>query len=138
MPLRELIPNKLVACQPDAPIKDVAAKMKDDNVGAILIVEKDKPLGIVTDRDIVLRCVCDGISFDTPVEQIMTKSVDVVTEDQGLYDVIRLMHDKEVRRVPVVDRSGKALGLLSFGDIIGLLARELGELSPNVSEKVAA
>lgn len=129
MPLREIINESLVSCSLDTPICDVADLMKDKDVGAVLITENDRPVGIVTDRDIVLRCVCDELELTTPVEQIMTKTVESVHIDDGIQDVVRCMKDKKIRRIPVVDDSEKAVGLISFGDIIGLLAKEMGELS---------
>lgn len=139
MPLRDIIKNKVVSCARDHKIRDVAELMRSNDVGAILVVEQNqKPVGIVTDRDIVIRCVCDGLSIDEKVERIMSENVECVSLDAGLHDVIRLMRDRKIRRVPVVDQGGKSMGLVSFGDIVGLLAKELSEISTTTPLDVAA
>lgn len=131
MPLRDLIKESLVSCEENESITDVCQTMKSRDVGAVLVVdEQSKPLGIITDRDIVIRGMAESIDFKkTTVGKLMTKSVDTVNLDMGLEDVISLMRDKQIRRVPVVDENGKAVGLISFGDVFGLLAKEMAELS---------
>ena len=129
MPLRDIITNKLVSCSHDTTITDVADLMKSENVGAVLVLKDDKPFGIVTDRDIVMRCVCDQVGLDKNVSEIMTKSVETAKDTDGIQDIITKMRETGVRRIPVVDESGVAVGLISFGDLIGLLGKELSELT---------
>ncbi|MBI3542165.1 MAG: CBS domain-containing protein [Deltaproteobacteria bacterium] len=139
MPLSDILKGKVVSCKLDHTIKDAADHMKAEDVGAMLVVdEAGKPVGICTDRDIVLRCVCDGVSLDDKVSDIMTRTLATVKQSAGIQDVIRLMRDREIRRVPVVDESGKAVGLISFGDIVGLLAKELSDISTATPVDVAA
>lgn len=138
MPLSDIVQNKVISCTLGTPIHEVADLMKSHDVGAVLVTDGDKPVGICTDRDIVLRCVCEDLPLDTTVDKIMTKHVDTVGIDEGLQDVIRHMRDKEIRRVCVVDTNGRAVGLISFGDIVGLLAKELSDLSATTPVDVAA
>lgn len=138
MPLQELIDKNLVTCSPDAPIKQVAILMKDRNVGCVLVTEDGFPSGIVTDRDLVIRCVCEGVECDqVPVRDVMTHSVETVSLTEGINDVIRCMKGEEIRRVVVVDDAGRAIGLLSFGDMVNLLARELNDLTTATSDAKA-
>jgi signal-transduction protein with cAMP-binding, CBS, and nucleotidyltransferase domain len=130
MSLRNLVDRKLVSCVPSTPVLEVARLMDDENVGAILVLQDSKPLGIVTDRDIVLRCVVEGMDCrNQPVSDIMTDTVRTVTVNEGIYDIIKLMKEEEIRRVPVVDDFGNAVGLVSFGDMMALLGKEIHDLA---------
>ncbi len=131
--LKEIISGKLVTVEPDAKLIDVARKMKEENVGAILVLTDGKPRGIITDRDIVLRCVAENLDCnDTTVENVLTEAVMTVKEYDGLYDAIRAMRDAKVRRIPVVDREGNAVGIVSFGDVVAILSKELAGIAEAV------
>jgi signal-transduction protein with cAMP-binding, CBS, and nucleotidyltransferase domain len=128
--LKEIISRNLVTAEPDAKITEVARLMADRGVGAVLILSDGKPRGIITDRDIVLRCVADHLDVeDTTVENVLTESVQSAVETDGLFDVIHKMRQARVRRIAVVDKNGKAVGIISFGDIVSILAKEMTELS---------
>lgn len=134
MSLRNLLKKRLVACTEDTSIEEVAEMMEEENVGSVLVVEDGRPTGIVTDRDIVLKCVGRGMECDkSPVKDIMTSAVETVDINEGIYDVLQVMKRAEVRRVPVVDENGIAVGLLSFGDLFQLLAQEISALAPLAS-----
>jgi CBS domain-containing protein len=135
MSLREILRRDLIHCGPSQPIENVAQLMRDNDVGAVVVVKDGKPVGIVTDRDITLRCVADKVERVSPVEAIMTKQVETVSIDEGIFEVIRVMKRNEVRRVPVVDDTGKAVGLVSFGDVYQLVGQELSDLLAPVSPK---
>jgi CBS domain-containing protein len=131
MSLRTLLKRKLISCSEDTSIEEVAQMMDSENIGAVLVCEDGRPTGIVTDRDIVLKCVVRGLECaKTPVKDIMTGSVETVDINEGIYDVLQVMKKAEVRRVPVVDEGGQAVGLLSFGDLYQLLAEEISALAP--------
>jgi signal-transduction protein with cAMP-binding, CBS, and nucleotidyltransferase domain len=131
--IRDLIAkNKLVTVEPDARVTEVARKMTDEDIGAVMVVDEEdgKPRGILTDRDIVVRCIAKNIDVnDCTVEQILTESVELVKESDGVFDCIHKMKNARVRRMPVVDDQGKAVGIISFGDLIGMLSMEFSELA---------
>jgi len=104
---------------PDSAIRDVAQIMKDENCGIVPVADEQRRLqGLVTDRDIVVRALADGHDAATVrVQDIMTEDIQGVTPDEELTDVIRLMGDKQIRRVPVVDRNDHLLGIISMADI---------------------
>ncbi|MEW6055224.1 MAG: CBS domain-containing protein [Bdellovibrionota bacterium] len=129
MPLRDIIKEKVHACSKETSVLDVADLMKKKDIGAVLVVEDGRPIGIVTDRDIAVRCIADRVDFSIPVHRIMTATPVVIDENKGLQDVIVLMKKHQVRRIPVVDPSGQAIGLISFGDVFGLIAKEMSDLS---------
>lgn len=145
MALDKLLERKLISCSPDTTVTQVAELMDREDVGAIVVTENDEPVGIITDRDIVVRCVVlRAECAETPVRQIMTEHIVTVKSSDGIFDVIQAMKENRVRRVPVVDNGGKCIGLLSFGDIFQLLATEMAALSepaapetPKIVEKAA-
>lgn len=118
----------------DASVREVAQLMKKEDVGCVLVTRGSTriPIGIITDRDLATRCLADSLSPDqATAREIMTPNVRTVREDAGLYECIRTMNEAGIRRVPVVDASGNAIGVLSFGDILRLLSGELGALVEN-------
>ncbi len=137
MSLRNLLEMDLISCSPKESIKHVAEIMKKNGIGAVVVTENQKPIGIVTDRDIALRCVAEGLSCEnTTVGKIMTLGVETVSIDEGIFDVIQVMKENEIRRVPVVDEEGFAVGLLSFGDVYQLIGQELNDLlAPTAPEQ---
>jgi signal-transduction protein with cAMP-binding, CBS, and nucleotidyltransferase domain len=130
MPIKDLMTKSLCLCQPDASISHVAHLMKKFDVGSVLVVENDKPVGIVTDRDIVIECVADGKDCSgVKVSEMMTSEIETMSEEAGVQDLLHCMRDQKVRRVPIVNEQGKPVGILSTDDLITLFAKELGDLS---------
>ena len=92
MSLRNIIEPKLISCSPDESIQDVAKRMGSEDVGAVLVLEDKKPIGIITDRDIVLRCVVGAKDCtNSTAESVMSRTVVTVDADDGIYDVIQAM-----------------------------------------------
>jgi len=98
-------------------LRDVAVMMRDGDMGSIPVVENGKLVGIVTDRDIVVRSIADGKDATTPVSEAMTTEIFAVGPDDFVFEAIRLMGDRQVRRVPVVDNSGVLAGIIAIADI---------------------
>jgi signal-transduction protein with cAMP-binding, CBS, and nucleotidyltransferase domain len=135
--IRDLIQNnKLVTVEADARIPEVARKMMDQNVGAVLVVDEEdgKPRGIITDRDIVLRCIAKNIDVnDCTVEQVLSETVETVSDTAGVFDCIHKMREAGVRRMPVTDEHGRTVGMVSFGDLLGMLSTEFSELAESLT-----
>jgi CBS domain-containing protein len=98
-------------------LREVAAMLRDGDMGSAPVVEDGRLIGIVTDRDIVVRCVAEGRGPDTPVSEAMTTEIFSVKPDDFAFEAVRLMGDKQVRRVPVVTEDGKLAGIISMADI---------------------
>jgi CBS domain-containing protein len=98
-------------------LRDVAIMMRDGDMGSVPVVEDGRLVGIVTDRDIVVRCVADGRDPSAAVSEAMTTEIYSVTPDDFAFEAVRLMGDKQVRRVPVVDADGKLAGIISMADV---------------------
>jgi len=126
MTLMECCQVPVVSVPPETPVFDVAAIMAEQNVGSVVVVEKKKPVGIVTDRDITVRVTAQGLDpKQIPVRAVMTADLLVLPGTTGLYEALEAIRKKEVRRVPVVDESGALTGIITVDDIIRLLAAEM-------------
>jgi len=91
--------------------------MRDGEMGAVPVVDGGKLIGIVTDRDIVVRAVADGKTADTPIGEVMTTELFTVTPDDFVFEAIHLMGDKQVRRVPVINNNGELAGIIAMADV---------------------
>ena len=118
MKVNEIMTRDPKTAQLDSTLEEIAALMKDEDVGAIPIVDDDDELvGIVTDRDIVVRCVAEGKeASDTTVEDILTEELTTIEPDADVQQAARLMAEKQIRRLPVV-QDGDLIGMVSIGDI---------------------
>ena len=94
----------------------VAQTMATQDVGSLVVAEDAAVVGIVTDRDLVVRGLAQGIGLDAPVGQLATGDVVTVGPDDDVDEVVRLMRERAVRRVPVVD-GDQAVGIVSIGDL---------------------
>ncbi|MEX2584696.1 MAG: CBS domain-containing protein, partial [Gemmatimonadota bacterium] len=105
---------------PETEISDVARQMRDLDVGIIPVVEStDNPRlqGVITDRDIAIRAVAEGKDGSVKVGDCMTRDVRTVNKNDSVRDVMRVMKDEQVRRVPVVDREGRLVGIIAQADL---------------------
>lgn len=137
--LKDIINRKLVIAEPSAHVCDVAKLMANHDVGSILVVDHNKIKGVITDRDIVLRCLAKNLELDEcRVDQVMTPTPAVVRDTDGIFDVIETMRSAKVRRIPVVDRAGDVVGIVSFGDVLGILSKELSEVTKNNVPQVSS
>jgi CBS domain-containing protein len=116
MELREVMTPNPTVCSPDTSAAQAAEMMRDQGIGDVL-VQNGGSLGIVTDRDIVTRAVAAGRDpKEVTLGDICTRDIETVSPDMSVDDVIRLMSDKAVRRVPVVE-AGKPIGIVALGDL---------------------
>ena len=114
----------------DESVQVAADRMKQENVGTLLVVDAEgKPSGILSDRDLALRVVADGMDpRQTNVGQVMTAHPRWVTESTLIETAVELMRELAVRRLPVVDKQERLVGILSVDDVLGLVTKELESL----------
>jgi CBS domain-containing protein len=115
----------------------LAAQAMDElNVGAIPVCEGDRVVGMVTDRDIVVRGVAQGrAGASTALREVMSAQVETCREDESVKDVSQKMQERQIRRLPVLDRAGKLIGIVSLGDLATKgEAEEAGEALSDISE----
>lgn len=120
---------------PETSIADLARSMRDDDVGAIPIGENDRLIGMVTDRDIVVKGCADGRDMATmTARDVMSEPILYCRADQDMDDAIRLMEIHQVRRLPVIDANKRMVGMLSIGDVAAFTNRDLlGEVVERVA-----
>ncbi len=116
----EIMTSDPEAVTPDTSIADVATKMRDLDVGIIPVVESAdnrRLKGVITDRDIAVRAVAEGRGGDTTVSDCMTNRVRTVNKNDPVHEVMRVMREEQVRRVPVTDREGRLVGIIAQADL---------------------
>jgi CBS domain-containing protein len=138
MRVRELMTDYPVCCDPQMLLGDVARLMVDHDCGDIPVVESGtsrRPIGVITDRDIVCRAVAEGRNpLELRAEDCMSTPVISVTPDTDIEDCCRAMEEHQIRRVPVVDEAGSCCGVVSQADIARAGSRKLaGEVVKEIS-----
>jgi CBS domain-containing protein len=116
MKIRDIMTRDVEKVTPDQSIKDAAKLMAEADCGSILVHEGDRLIGVLTDRDITLRAVADGLSPDTAVSDIMSDGILYCFDDEDIQQVAENMADISVRRLPVVDRQKRLVGIVSLGN----------------------
>jgi CBS domain-containing protein len=124
-------------------VQAAAQRMHARNVGTLVVLDSDKrPLGLVTDRDLAVRVLGNSLdSYQTTVGKVMTAFPRTVQETTSIEDALQIMRIEKCRRLPVIDDSGRLIGLLSIDDILELLIwefREIGRLLDKESPKYLA
>ncbi|HZA60122.1 MAG TPA: CBS domain-containing protein [Actinomycetota bacterium] len=125
MKITDIMTKAAVTDRPEDSLDAAARKMWEQQTGSLLVTHGDELVGIVTERD-VLKAVAEGTPLDTPVSAVMSK--DLITVDPGtsLREAARIMTDKWIRHLPVLE-SGKLVGIVSQRDLAGVLAGALNE-----------
>ena len=114
---REIMTSDVRTATRDMSLQDAARLMRDGDMGSVPVVEDGKLVGIVTDRDIVVRSIAEGRDSSSPVGEAMTTEIFSVKPDDFVFEAIRLMGDKQVRRLPVVDADGRLAGIIAIADV---------------------
>ncbi|SEK53744.1 CBS domain-containing protein [Haloferax larsenii] len=121
--------DELVTAKHDTPVRELATLMEDRTVGSIVIADGDNIEGIVTDRDIALKCVGSGGDLGgMTAKEVMTERPFTVDADMGVFDLFREMREHGVRRAPITD-GGKLTGIVTMDDLLVLLQDEMHELT---------
>lgn len=116
MKIRDIMTKDVEKVTPEQSIQAAAKLMSEADCGSILVHDGDRLIGVLTDRDITLRAVADGLSPDTSVSDIMSDGVLYCFDDEDIQQVAENMADISVRRLPVVDRDKRLVGIVSLGN----------------------
>ncbi len=117
MKVSEVMTRDVKLVSPDQPICDAAKTMAECDTGALPVGDGDRLVGVITDRDIAIRAVGERRSPDTPIGEVMTKQVLYCFEDESVEHVADNMGQQKVRRLPVVNRDKRLVGIVSIGDL---------------------
>jgi CBS domain-containing protein len=142
MPVSEICVRDVIVAPRETPVQEAANLMRQNHVGNLVVVDQRNgshvPVGIVTDRDITVSVVATKLDPSVfTVGDLMGQELVVAREDQGIFETIRQMRTNGIRRMPVISREGKLLGIVSVDDLIQLLAEEMNELSKLISHEQA-
>jgi len=114
----ELMTRDPVMVEPDATVKEAARMMRDRDIGAVLVADRGQLVGVLTDRDIVVRGIAEkGDPSSTKVVDIVSKEVETVKPNDSVEKAVKKMRSKAMRRIPVVDERGKPVGIVTIGDL---------------------
>ncbi|MBI2487492.1 MAG: CBS domain-containing protein [Deltaproteobacteria bacterium] len=127
---KNIMKTKVITVSPTAPITEAALLMRDEDIGALIVVNDiEEPIGIITDRDIVVSVLAENKDpGEVIVEDVMTRKLHIVQEDTNVFDILRILSRNSIRRVPVT-RKGKLTGIISVDDIVVVVATELANLA---------
>ncbi|HUA17529.1 MAG TPA: CBS domain-containing protein [Bryobacteraceae bacterium] len=135
MPIGDVCVRDVVIAGPEMTVREAARLMAQYHVGNLVVVREDPsgvavPTGIITDRDIVRNVVAEALDPSVyTLGDLGARELITVWEDEGVFECMREMRINGVRRMPVVDRRGGLVGIISLDDLVQLLAQEMGELA---------
>jgi len=142
MTIRDLCKRVVVTIHRNATAEDAARAMRASHIGDVVVVDPAdtrKPVGIITDRDIAVEVVAQGLApAQTTVGSVMSSPVVSLREDDGFIEALDKMSARGVRRAPVVDQEGRLKGMVSVDDLVPLLARELAKIGALIRHGQAA
>jgi CBS domain-containing protein len=124
--LKDVMSRNVKMVTPETTIREAAQQMRDGDFGMLPVAENDRMVGAISDRDIAVRAVADDKGPETPVRDVMSRGICWVYEDDAVEVAARLMGERQVRRLPVVNRDKRLVGIVSLGDF----AVERSEIVP--------
>ena len=141
MPISELCNREVIIIQKEECVLEAAKLMRQHHVGNVIIVEEQndlkKPIGIVTDRDLVVEIMATELDPTVmTVGDITVPKLVTVQENTGVFDVIQYMRRKAIRRAPVVDDRGGLIGIITLDDLLHVLSEELSELATLARDEI--
>lgn len=133
--IRDIMSHHVVSVTPQDNIYEIAVKMKENDIGFIPVLDGKKLVGVVTDRDLVIRGYAEKHSGSTSVTEVISKDIVTVSPDDSVDKAAELMADDKIRRLPVVE-SGNLVGVVAIGDLAvrGTLEEEAGKALSEISE----
>jgi CBS domain-containing protein len=130
MSIESLLSRPVQTLPPDATCREAAQLLRDEGVGCVVVSDDERPLGIVTDRDLVVRVMASDLDPDkAPIRDVMSGEPVFLADERGIDLVVATMRQERIRRIPIVDAEGRLEGVVTLDDLLPLLARQLGELA---------
>lgn len=135
MQVRELLVHPPVTVDVAATVADAARTLGAEGVGCLIVTDGGRPVGVVTDRDIVLRGVARNVPLDARIDSLMTMGIATVSADASVESLVEMFGSKAVRRVPVVEGE-RVVGLVSLDDLLVRLAGQIGDLTRGLTAQL--
>ena len=136
MKIRDVMTANPQLCTPDSNLKDVACMMRDHDTGFIPVCDGDRITGVITDRDMVVRSLCQGVdTSQAKVRDCMTTDICWIQQDQDIKDAIAVMEERKIRRMLVMDEQKRLVGVFSLGDLAE--AKGIRNLAEEVLKRVS-
>ena len=134
----EICTKPAITASPDTTVREAAHRMRSRKVGALVVVSgKGTPLGVLTDRDITVKVVAQGADpASIRVGALVTRKPTVIREDAGVLDATKLLSRSGIRRLPVVSKTGKLVGILTLDDLLMLLGSELSHIASTLASEL--
>jgi len=117
MQIREVMTERVRFVNPEAQLAEIAAEMRDNDFGAVPVADDERLIGMVTDRDIVVRGLAQGLGLTATAREVMSPNVLYCFETDSVEDVLKNMGANQVRRLPVINRAKRLVGVVSLGDL---------------------
>nr|WP_246271086.1 CBS domain-containing protein [Nitrosopumilus cobalaminigenes] len=124
--IADVMTKSVISVDASITVNEAAKMMEDAKVGAVIVMENNSPVGIVTDRDFSVKVVAHAYQITEPVKQIMSSPLFSINSDEPIRIAADLMHDRGIRKLPVID-NGKVVGIVTATDIVNLLAVSVEE-----------
>lgn len=135
MQVKEVMTRNVMSVGPEASLFEVATLMRDQDIGSVLITAGNEVLGVVTDRDLVVRALAEHRDMTAmKARDVMSDAVFCCTEDTPVEDVLAEMADEQVRRVPVLNGARHLVGVVSLGDLSQAKTRRAGDTLREISQ----
>jgi CBS domain-containing protein len=137
MKISDFMTRDVRTIAPDRSVREAAQVMSAMDVGALPVGENDRLVGMITDRDIAVRVVAEGMECDTPIRDVMSQDVKYCFEDEDASSLAANMSDIQVRRLPVLDRNKRLVGIVALGDLAsaGGSAKHVGKALEGISRQ---
>jgi CBS domain-containing protein len=124
MPLQDLARTDVITAGPDTTVPELARLMRDESVGSVVITDAEKPIGIVTDRDLTTRVLAEERTAPERAEDVMSSDLCALEPDAGFYDAAEMMSEYGIRRLPVCTAEDELVGIITADDMTELMAEE--------------
>lgn len=121
---------EVITIEPDSNVAEAAKLMAEENIGSVVVAIDNKPVGILTDRDIVIRVVHEGLDPQTTlINDVMSRNLVTLGQGIELFEALEVMKNKGLRRYPIVDRDNNLSGFFSLDDVLYLLGLEMSAVA---------
>lgn len=132
----DVISDDPVTAQRDTPVRTAVAKMAEEDVGAVVVVDDDEPVGLVTDREVALALEDRPDIVQRNVGELASEEIEIAEPEMTVFDALQIMGDHGIRRLPVVDENGELQGVITLDDAIVLVGGEFGQIAETVQSQI--